>query len=76
MLVGLLNLGILVLIFICRVLGAVLILVGLYLVVWGKSEEGKFASRKAVIPSVAESSPSTNNGKSSIFQPLLPTSSW
>lgn len=57
------------------VLGAVLILVGLYLVVWGKSEEGKFATRKAVIPSVAESSPSTNNGKSSIFQPLLPTSS-
>ena len=56
-------------------IGAVLIFVGLYLVVWGKNEEGKFAARKAVIPSVGESTALTRNEKSSIFQPLLPTSS-
>lgn len=60
---------------ICRIIGAVLILVGLYLVVWGKNEEGKFAARKAGIPSVTASSLyMEKDGKSSISELLLPSS--
>lgn len=59
------------------IIGAVLIIVGLYLVLWGKSEEKKFiAQEKAAIQSTPEH---TNNRtpahiKTSLTQPLLPPS--
>ncbi|PON52006.1 Plant-drug/metabolite exporter [Parasponia andersonii] len=59
------------------IIGAVLIIVGLYLVLWGKSEEKKFiAQEKAAIQSTLEH---TNNRtpahiKTSLTQPLLPPS--
>ncbi|KAL0360618.1 UNVERIFIED_CONTAM: protein WALLS ARE THIN 1 [Sesamum radiatum] len=54
------------------IIGAVLIITGLYFVLWGKSEEKKFA-QKAAIQSPAEqiSSRPTPHIKSSITQPLL-----
>lgn len=56
------------------IIGAVLIVVGLYLVLWGKSEERKFmAQEKAAIQPPPEHS---NNSriKTSLTQPLLPSS--
>ncbi|KAF1865220.1 hypothetical protein Lal_00004594 [Lupinus albus] len=49
------------------IIGAVLIIVGLYLVLWGKNEEKKFAKEQAAITS-------TSNARISITQPLLPSS--
>ncbi|OVA20376.1 Drug/metabolite transporter [Macleaya cordata] len=64
------------------IIGAVLIIVGLYLVLWGKKEERKFASQVAVITSSAEhgnnnrtiTSHQAHHIKSSLVQPLLPPS--
>ncbi|KAA8537568.1 hypothetical protein F0562_027176 [Nyssa sinensis] len=58
------------------IIGAVLIIAGLYFVLWGKSEERKFSAQKAVIQSPAEHSNirSTSHIKSSLAQPLLPQS--
>ncbi|KAL3840271.1 hypothetical protein ACJIZ3_024862 [Penstemon smallii] len=56
------------------IIGAILIIIGLYLVLWGKNEERKFiAAEKAVIQSPADhgSNVTTPNIKSSITQPLL-----
>lgn len=60
-----------------RIIGAVLIIAGLYLVLWGKSEERRFAAReKAAIQSAQEhgSSGAPPQIKSSLTQPLLPPS--
>ncbi|GMH13917.1 hypothetical protein Nepgr_015758 [Nepenthes gracilis] len=56
------------------IIGAVLIITGLYLVLWGKNEEAKFA--KAAIPSPIEPGASKTHSliKSSLTQPLLPPS--
>ncbi|XP_059636460.1 protein WALLS ARE THIN 1 [Cornus florida] len=60
------------------IIGAVLIITGLYLVLWGKSEERKFAAQKAVIQSPADhgNNRTTSHIKSSssLAQPLLPQS--
>uniref|UniRef100_A0A7N2LZV0 WAT1-related protein n=1 Tax=Quercus lobata TaxID=97700 RepID=A0A7N2LZV0_QUELO len=50
------------------VIGAVLIVVGLYLVVWGKNEESKFAKENLAIPSMSKR---TSSSKSPLIQPLL-----
>ncbi|KAE8057185.1 hypothetical protein FH972_013894 [Carpinus fangiana] len=59
------------------IIGAVLIIVGLYLVLWGKSEERKFAQEKAAIQSTPElgNNRATGHIKPSLTQPLLPPSS-
>ncbi|KDP32670.1 hypothetical protein JCGZ_13668 [Jatropha curcas] len=57
------------------IIGAVLIIAGLYLVVLGKSEESKLVIRKAVSSLVSENSQTNSRGKSSFLQPLLPSSS-
>ncbi|KAL5557950.1 hypothetical protein UlMin_034161 [Ulmus minor] len=62
------------------IIGAVLIIVGLYLVLWGKSEERKFIAQEkaALIQSTPEHSNSRTNAgihiKNSLSQPLLPSS--
>ncbi|KAK4493453.1 hypothetical protein RD792_006661 [Penstemon davidsonii] len=56
------------------IIGAILIIIGLYLVLWGKNEERKsIAAEKAVIQSPTDhgSNVTTPNIKSSITQPLL-----
>ncbi|XP_041018417.1 protein WALLS ARE THIN 1-like [Juglans microcarpa x Juglans regia] len=60
------------------IIGAVLIIAGLYLVLWGKNEEKKFAQDKAALQSTPEHGNNvrtTSHIKSSITQPLLPSSS-
>ncbi|CAI0435946.1 unnamed protein product [Linum tenue] len=68
--------------FLGGIIGAVLIIIGLYLVLWGKNEERKFANlEKAAIQS-GQDQGSNNNGssrihghvKSGLSQPLLPPS--
>ena len=54
-----------------RIIGAVLIITGLYLVLWGKNEERKFAMQKSAVQSQAEHGRSTNHIKASLAQPLL-----
>ncbi|KAL5713365.1 WD repeat-containing protein wat1 [Ranunculus cassubicifolius] len=58
------------------IIGAVLIIIRLYLVLWGKSEERKFARQSAVITSVGvpRINRTTSHNKSSLAQPLLPPS--
>lgn len=59
------------------IIGAVLIIVGLYLVLWGKSEEKKFlALEKAAIQSTPEhtNTRTASHIKTSLTQPLLPPS--
>ncbi|XP_004500966.1 protein WALLS ARE THIN 1 [Cicer arietinum] len=59
------------------IIGAVLIIVGLYLVLWGKNEEKKFAREQAaIISSTPEHSiiRSSSHAKTSLNQPLLPSS--
>ncbi|KAH9606041.1 hypothetical protein KSS87_006678 [Heliosperma pusillum] len=54
------------------IIGAALIIAGLYLVLWGKNEESKFA--KAAIQSSPENgnNRTTSQSKSALTQPLLP----
>uniref|UniRef100_A0A7N2M0D9 WAT1-related protein n=1 Tax=Quercus lobata TaxID=97700 RepID=A0A7N2M0D9_QUELO len=52
------------------IIGAVLIVAGLYLVVWGKSEERKFDEEE---PSVSENSNGESSSNASLIQPLLST---
>ncbi|KAL3734209.1 hypothetical protein ACJRO7_023540 [Eucalyptus globulus] len=59
------------------IIGAVLIIAGLYLVLWGKNEERKFALEKAAIQSAPEhgnSRPPAHIKAPSLTQPLLPPS--
>jgi len=60
------------------IIGAALIIVGLYLVLWGKNEEKKFARELAAITSTPEHSSiirsSSHHAKASLSQPLLPSS--
>lgn len=65
----------------CRIIGAIFIIAGLYLVLWGKNEERAFAAREAA--AAASSNPehdalrtaaAASFKASSIKQPLLPTS--
>ncbi|XP_010940523.1 protein WALLS ARE THIN 1 [Elaeis guineensis] len=60
------------------IIGAILIIAGLYLVLWGKSEERAFAAKEAavMVSSTAENDglrPTTPFKASSITQPLLPS---
>ncbi|ESW08038.1 hypothetical protein PHAVU_009G013400 [Phaseolus vulgaris] len=59
------------------IIGAVLIVVGLYFVLWGKTEERKFAKEQAAITSTPEHSGirSASHAKTSLAQPLLLPSS-
>ncbi|XP_077245740.1 protein WALLS ARE THIN 1-like [Tasmannia lanceolata] len=57
------------------IIGAVLIITGLYLVLWGKSEERKFAKETAVVISASSEHGNNATAKSSLIQPLLPSSS-
>lgn len=61
-----------------RIIGAVLIITGLYLVLWGKNEERKFMLQKQPGMVQAETDHgaprTTGHVKSSITQPLLPQS--
>ncbi|BAT77728.1 protein WALLS ARE THIN 1-like [Vigna umbellata] len=59
------------------IIGAVLIVVGLYFVLWGKNEERKFAREQAAITSTPEHSGirSASHAKTSLTQPLLLPSS-
>ncbi|XP_058107918.1 protein WALLS ARE THIN 1 [Magnolia sinica] len=60
------------------IIGAVLIIAGLYLVLWGKSEERKLASETAAsrLPSaVSDHGNRAAPHKSSLVQPLLPSTS-
>ncbi|PIA55926.1 hypothetical protein AQUCO_00700324v1 [Aquilegia coerulea] len=58
------------------IIGAVLIIIGLYLVLWGKTEERKVAMQTAVVPSAMEQGNNRiiSHPKSSLVQPLLPPS--
>ncbi|XP_030527155.1 protein WALLS ARE THIN 1-like [Rhodamnia argentea] len=59
------------------IIGAVLIIAGLYLVLWGKNEERKLAMEKAAIQSAPEhgnSRPPAHLKAPSLTQPLLPPS--
>ncbi|XP_040948548.1 uncharacterized protein [Gossypium hirsutum] len=51
----------------CRVVGAALIMVGLYLVILGKSEESKYLSKNEPIYSMSEN----NDMESTFIRPLL-----
>lgn len=55
------------------IIGAVLIIAGLYFVLWGKNEERKFAIQKALIQSSEDhgNNRTTSDIKASIAQPLL-----
>ncbi|KAK4274812.1 hypothetical protein QN277_017984 [Acacia crassicarpa] len=58
------------------IIGAALIVVGLYLVLWGKSEEKKLAKEQIAIVSAAEHVPRpTSHSKNSLTQPLISSSS-
>lgn len=58
-----------------RIIGAALIIVGLYLVLYGKSEERKFAAEEAAIMGSGSDHVNRAAPKSSLVQPLLPPSS-
>lgn len=54
-----------------------MIVVGLYLVLWGKSEEKKFAKEQLTVASTAEHGGATRpagHAKATLTQPLLPPS--
>nr|GMC54931.1 protein WALLS ARE THIN 1-like [Ipomoea batatas]GMC56057.1 protein WALLS ARE THIN 1-like [Ipomoea batatas] len=55
------------------IIGAVLIIIGLYFVLWGKNEEAKFARAAAAIQAAGDHSraPASHIIKSSLSQPLL-----
>lgn len=52
---------------VCRIVGAVLIIAGLYSVLWGKNEESK-------VDREDREEDKKSLGKSSLVQPLLPNS--
>lgn len=57
------------------IIGGALLIVGLYLVVLGKSEESKYESQKTVIPSLSKNNPMEDPAEeSSLIQPLLHSS--
>lgn len=56
-----------------RILGAVLIIAGLYQVLWGKSEEAKFA-KAAILSSAEHGNNRTSSQSKTLTQPLLPPS--
>lgn len=53
----------------CRIIGAIFIVTGLYLVVWGKGEERKLDEEKPSVSENDSNGESSSNG--SIVQPLL-----
>jgi len=59
-----------------RIIGAVLIVAGLYFVLWGKSEERKFAREQLAIASSTDHSiiRPASHAKASLAQPLLSSS--
>ncbi|KAF7829620.1 protein WALLS ARE THIN 1-like [Senna tora] len=58
-----------------QIIGAAMIVVGLYLVLWGKNEERKFAKEQlAIITEPSGSRPPIHHAKASLTQPLLPSS--
>lgn len=59
-----------------RIIGAVLIVAGLYFVLWGKSEERKFAREQLAIASTTDHSiiRPASHAKASLAQPLLSSS--
>lgn len=57
-----------------RIIGAVLIIVGLYLVLWGKSEEKKFMAQEKAATQPAPEHSNNSRIKTSLTQPLLPSS--
>lgn len=60
-----------------RIIGAALIVAGLYLVLYGKNEERKFAKEQVAITSTPEHSSiirPSSHAKTSLAQPLLPSS--
>lgn len=60
-----------------RIIGAVLIVLGLYFVLWGKSEEAKFAKQNVAIQSAPDHGSHRSAAKTtaSLAQPLLQPSS-
>ncbi|WRX08313.1 hypothetical protein QQP08_000800 [Theobroma cacao] len=54
------------------ILGAALIISGLYLVILGKRKESKLVSEKDPIKSMSENNQVEDPGESSLTQPLLP----
>ncbi|RAL40451.1 hypothetical protein DM860_006521 [Cuscuta australis] len=54
------------------IIGAVLIIIGLYLVLWGKNEEAKFA-RSAAAATLSTAEHNLHFNKPSLAQPLLPS---
>lgn len=57
----------------CRIIGAIFIVTGLYLVVWGKGEERKLDEEESSVSVNNSNGESSSNGF--IIQPLLATSS-
>lgn len=58
--------------FLGGIIGAFLIISGLYLVVWGKSEETKFA-KEVIVPIEPKNHPEEKCDISSLIHPLIPT---
>ncbi|KAI4316869.1 hypothetical protein L6164_024808 [Bauhinia variegata] len=56
------------------IIGAVLIVIGLYLVLWGKSEEKKFAQMAIASTPEHSSNRAATHARTSLTQPLLPSS--
>lgn len=65
----------------CSIIGAIFIIAGLYLVLWGKSEERTFATKEASTISsgcehdgIRPTTASLIKASSNLTQPLLPSS--